>query len=821
MDSVTMTIGGRPLTLRKSEHLIGVKPRTGADRAALKTALAGTRAVNGGPQLGGFQLVEVADNGAVMERTLNAIRAHPEVSTGTHVFHTSDDNVPFVPTGQLYIEFAAGAPLEQCQELLGRHHLQVVEARGERELVTQVTPESSNPVKVAAALQESPLVAVAEPDLATPGKLQAFIIPSDSLLKDQWHLRNTGAHRGTSIGFRRGADARVVEAWERAETLGSRTVVIAVIDDGFDLTHPDLAGEWKLVAPMDFTRRSADPRPDVYQADWHGTACAGVATGNANGSGIVGAAPNCRLMPVRWGLNLADREIEAWFGYVLEQGAWVVSCSWGAAARNFPLSTRASRAIQRCARDGRSGLGTVICFAAGNENRDIDDPANGSVNGFAIHEDVIAVAASTSRDERSNYSNFGAAISVCAPSSGAGGWGILTSDVTGEFSNDGRMDHAGYAPGDFTDDFGGTSSACPLVAGICALLLSIKPDLTAREVKDVIQSTARQIGAPADYDATGHSKRFGYGCVDAAAAVAAVLDDARPAPLWGDKGHRTTNGIAIQAVPMPLRAFYEIHRELIEDLAIAADHEKQSDPAESPRHFIDIDLYGAPPFSELPEDFEAAIAAFGKDVVYGRGILPWRIAEVFDDLVRAFQEDDADAVLTHSAWLGHYIGDAHVPLHTTANHNGQLTGQKGLHSYFETKLVKQYVSPHELRPAIGRLLDGPILRHAFEWVRESHSHVQAIVEADAATGGRSGRRRIAAFAAIARPIVVGCLERGATRLASAWSTAWHAAGEPELAGLQPTAAQAVAKMMSEITSTVAPVAVRRHRPAPKRKRRVR
>jgi subtilisin family serine protease len=83
--------------------------------------------------------------------------------------------------------------------------------------------------------------------------------------------------------------------------LGNPQVVVAVIDDGFDLTHPDLSENGKIVSPKDFTRNSNNPSPDPLNKDWHGTACAGVAVGSANNSGIVGAAPNCRLMPVRWG----------------------------------------------------------------------------------------------------------------------------------------------------------------------------------------------------------------------------------------------------------------------------------------------------------------------------------------------------------------------------------------------------------------------------------------------------------------------------------------------------------------------------------------
>jgi subtilisin family serine protease len=776
MDQVSIKYGDRQLTLNKSEDLVAVKPSPGVDRQRLMELVpAMTAPLKPGAILGGFQLVSMKDVSTGMEQALDTMRADPAIQVASHVFHTSQDHVPFVPTGQLFIECAADATREECEKLLDQHQLQVVEARGDRELIVQVTPGSQNPVKVARALQDSPLIAVAEPDLATPGRLHQFVLPGDSRILDQWHLRNTGFHRGTSVGFQVGADARVMDGWEMAQSLGSPNVVVAVIDDGFDLSHPDLSGEWKIVAPRDFTRNSASPLPDLLAQDWHGTACAGVAVGNADGAGIVGAAPRCRLMPIRWGRGLSDREVEDWFGHAREQGAWVVSCSWSAAAEYFPLSTRASRAIERCAREGRGGLGTVICFAAGNESRDIDAPEQGSVNGFAIHPDVIAVAASNSRDRRSSYSNFGAAISVCAPSSGAGGWGITTTDVMGQYTRGSQTFEAGYSPGAYTDDFGGTSSACPLVAGVCAVLLSIRPELRAAEVKELIQRTARPMDGQ-----VGHTPEFGHGCINAAAAIEELLDECEVEPAWGEKGHRSTNRIAVIAVPDPLRAFYQANLDSIEGHAMDADAAKRKDPAERPRHFIDIDLYGDAPFPELPEEYEAAVARFGEATVKERGILPWQIEQTFNDLVEAFRNGRVDAVLKQSAWLGHYVGDAHVPLHTTANHNGQLTGQKGLHSYFETRLLNEHVFPEDIHPSPGQLIEQPPHVAAFAWVRESHSYVQPLLDADAAHGGKTGRRSLKGFATTAKPIAIERLTLGCSRLASLWYTAWVEAGKPDL-----------------------------------------
>ncbi len=506
MNEVTLKRGSQSIRLRKSVNEIAVRPQSNlsaAERTALHPQL-GPEAASGPYSLAGYQILPVSPE--EMESDLDALREDPAVAAGAHVYHTSDDGVPFVPTGEIYVKWSERATPAERNALLEEHSLTVQEIREGGAVVLRITADSPNPLKVAAALQAHPAVKVAEPDLATPGTLHIFVLPSDPLLDAQWHLRNTGNNGGSDLGLLPGADARVIDAWNLAGSLGAPAVVVAVIDDGFDLGHPDLSGPGKQVAPWDFTRENNDPRPSWrfdaegrFVGDWHGTACAGVAVGTNEGSGIVGAAPGCRLLPVRWGPNLAAAQVEKWFSYVTQQGAAVVSCSWSARARNFALDERVADAITACARDGRGGLGTVICFAAGNENRNINDPDHESVNGFAIHPEVIAVAASTSRDRKSHYSNHGAEISVCAPSDGAGGRGILTADVRSSVDTPQGRFALGYSSSDFAADFGGTSSATPLVAGICGLLLSLRPQATAHEIRRLLERTARKVGAASEY----------------------------------------------------------------------------------------------------------------------------------------------------------------------------------------------------------------------------------------------------------------------------------------------------------------------------------
>jgi len=522
-DNIRLKIRGLDVEFRKSPDLVGIKPALPVPKSTESAVRSIGLQPLTGEVLGGFQLARAGKTVEETDRNLDVARANPVVSVGTHVFHTSDDGVPFVPTGVLFVRFTGAATPEERRSLLKSHSLEILEARTSDEFLVKVSPQSDNPLKVSARLQDSPLVSIAEPEFASPARLLQIDLTQDALLQEQWHLRNTGHHRGSSVGFVKGADARVIDAWQELNSFGSPEVVIAVIDDGFDLTHPDLAAEGKIVHPWDFGRNTTDPSPG--DGDWHGTACAGVAAAASGAGQVVGAAPSARVMPIRWSGFLSDSDIERWFEHAQTSGASVVSCSWSARARHFPLTERMFQAIDRCATEGRGGRGCVIVFAAGNSNVDIDDAAGRTVNGFATHPSVIAVSASTSNDEAASYSSHGKSISVCAPSNGQGGWGILTADVTGVTASGA---HRGYGKGDYTYDFGGTSSACPLVSGVCALVLNANPQLTAAEVKALLQRTARKIGPLTEYE-NGHSTAFGHGCVNAHEVVKEALALAAPA----------------------------------------------------------------------------------------------------------------------------------------------------------------------------------------------------------------------------------------------------------------------------------------------------
>jgi subtilisin-like proprotein convertase family protein/subtilisin family serine protease len=489
--------------------------------------------------------VEAAARDAAMDR----IRAGSAVEFASHVYQFAGDPASRIYlTDEITIQFKPEISDTEIEELTAAHGLAFVKEIPDLlcAYVFRVTSEArENPIKIANRLLATEKVLVSEPNIAVPA--QNFYTPTDPRFAEQWHLNH---HGGPFLAADSHID--VVRAWDI--TRGERSVVVAVADDSCDLRHDDLQGTGKIVAPRDFAGRDFDPAPE-HPEDKHGTACAAVAVAEENGRGVVGVAPGCALMPIRTTGMLDDTSIEDLFDWVVTHGASVVSCSWGPAAREFPLSLRKQNALHRAATVGRGGRGCVIVFAAGNANRPIDGvidehdwpdgQPNGPTrwyNGFAAHENVIAVAASTSLAKKAAYSNWGDQISVCAPSSNDHpqifdldrgrniptypliqtwmGRGIVTAD---------RVGPAGYTQTDYTHTFGGTSSACPTVAGVAALALSANPDLTAREVREILEQTADKIvdhgrdsqlgNAFGAYDQRGHSQWFGYGKVNAFKAV--------------------------------------------------------------------------------------------------------------------------------------------------------------------------------------------------------------------------------------------------------------------------------------------------------------
>jgi subtilisin family serine protease len=340
-----------------------------------------------------------------------------------------------------------------------------------------------------------------------------------AVFPQQWHL-GPAVIDGQDVV----AHANVVEAW--ADTRGEG-VVLCVIDDGMDVAHPEFASPGKLVAPFSASRpRGDDPRPG--DGDNHGTACAGVACADGVDKAS-GVAPAARFMPVRLVSGLGSQDEADAFTWAVDHGADVISCSWGPADGNWwdptdpvhsqvvPLQDNTRLAIEYAIEHGRGGRGCVITWAAGNGAESVDN------DGYASYDKVIAVAACNDQGRQSRYSDHGKAIWCAFPSNNGSPSrtpGIWTTDRHGREGYNMGDDSLGDAAGDYTNSFGGTSSAAPGVAGVVALILAANPELRWDEVRQVLRESADRIDDNAgEYDQNGHSARYGYGRVNAAAAV--------------------------------------------------------------------------------------------------------------------------------------------------------------------------------------------------------------------------------------------------------------------------------------------------------------
>ena len=334
--------------------------------------------------------------------------------------------------------------------------------------------------------------------------------PNDSKFNEQWHLVNTGQTGGTS-----GEDVNITGAWNTYKGSG---VVIGIVDDGLDWNHPDIFTDYDSTLDYDFCNDDDDPTPSSNNA--HGTAAGGVAaaTGN-NGIGVTGAAPEATLVGLQL-ISCSTTDVrEANTLSHERQAIDIYSNSWGPSDNGETLAGPGPlmlAALESGALQGRNGLGSIITWAAGNG---LDDDDNSNNDGYANLRYTIAVTAVDHKGQQSYYAEPGANVLVASPSNGDGE-SITTTDIEGS---------GGYSSTDYTSTFGGTSSATPLVSGIIALMLEANANLTWRDVQHILVETSKQNDPNDNSWATngaGHlvSHKYGYGVIDAGAAVAAAVD---------------------------------------------------------------------------------------------------------------------------------------------------------------------------------------------------------------------------------------------------------------------------------------------------------
>lgn len=470
--------------------------------------------------------VPIGPEAPSMDDRKSALRASPDVQFAGGVLIDPESKMPVLYTENIFVKFVDTADPDQCVAVIENAGLTIkkqvtyatnayfVEAQGVGQKVFDI----------AADLLQRDDVEFCHPELIRQRSQHGIYPP-------QWHLKKT-----TVNGVEVNAHANVEAAHEITRGEG---VIIAIIDDGVDIDHPEFGGIGKIVAPRDATLKTNDPRPKdpsgvgTVNGENHGTACAGVACANGT-DGASGVAPKAKLMPIRlpytrgWG---SQEEADA-FVWAADNGADVISCSWGPTGskwwdpHNHPVASPPSilLAISYAATKGRGGKGCVVLFSAGNGNELVDN------QGYTAYSKVISVAACNDQGARSVYSNYGKAILCAFPSSDFGyepfnhpyplTSGIWTTDRLKASGYNDSKSYKGDAAGNYTKTFGGTSSACPGVAGVVALMLSVNPNLKWNEVKELLKQACDKIDPQGgNYDESGHSQWYGYGRLNALTAV--------------------------------------------------------------------------------------------------------------------------------------------------------------------------------------------------------------------------------------------------------------------------------------------------------------
>ncbi|HLP33981.1 MAG TPA: zinc dependent phospholipase C family protein [Bacteroidia bacterium] len=272
---------------------------------------------------------------------------------------------------------------------------------------------------------------------------------------------------------------------------------------------------------------------------------------------------------------------------------------------------------------------------------------------------------------------------------------------------------------------------------------------------------------------------------------------------WGFFAHRQINRLAVFTVPAPLFGFYKANIEYLTEHAVDADKRRYSDEAEACRHYLDADHYEQlPPIDTIPKYWKQAVEKYTEDTLKAYGIVPWHIHIMTFRLTEAFKQKDKRKILRLSADLGHYVADAHVPLHATENYNGQLTGQNGIHGFWESRLPELFSNNYDFFTGKAHHIED-VQQAAWVAVNGSFAAVDSVLRLERELskqfpddrkyafeqkGNMTVRVYSKEYAAAYDRLMGDMVERrmraSVILVGSLWYTAWVNAGQPDLDKLE-------------------------------------
>ncbi len=266
---------------------------------------------------------------------------------------------------------------------------------------------------------------------------------------------------------------------------------------------------------------------------------------------------------------------------------------------------------------------------------------------------------------------------------------------------------------------------------------------------------------------------------------------------WGFFAHQRINRLAVFTLPPGMIGFYKKNISYITEASINPDRRRFSVPEEAPRHYIDLDHYGDSSLYTMPRFWNAAVEKYSEDTLKAYGIVPWHINTMYYRLKDAFLIRDPERILKLSAELGHYIADAHVPLHTTENYNGQLTGQEGIHGFWESRLPELFSDHYDFFVGKAEYLINPQLA-IWKGIESANLQVKFVLSEEKKLAEKfrekkysfetKGRQTVKVYALeyskAYHKILDGMVERqmraAIKMMGDFWYTAWIDGGQPDL-----------------------------------------